>query len=328
MSDSGNSPLIEERGVGYKGDFEFIFYEKDGEDLIFRGNKTNGNKGKHVEIRFVKAASNGLDNLKEAFKSKVKINPILEGSTTSSVYRVFSIAKGNLVTSFGYNYNSVLRSFSFKNDLELLSSPVFFTATGFGLSEIKIGDEKYTDIEFSYDEYDATADRVSVQVENATFTLGGGNSPPTPLDHHKRIIDPKIIKRLTYYHKDEDLPSGLTTSTFEALADGLSLTTPIRFLNDGNIPGLSTPADFFDIRTMAKNISALYTYEDKDDRIIFVRNGGTLPTTPEQEAFLDFLFDDEGFYVENLGPITGFLNDIYTFTSVKNPSMRLAWYAD
>ena len=180
--------LVGEKGAGYKGDFEFIFYEKDGEDLIFRGNKTNGNKGKYVEIRFVKAESNDLDNLKEAFKSKVKIAPILEGATTlfSSVYRVLSIAKGNLVTSFDYNYNSVLGSFSFKNDLESLSSPVFFTPTGFALSEIKIGDEKYTDIEISYDTYDARADQFTVQVENTTFTIGGGNGPFTPLDHHKR----------------------------------------------------------------------------------------------------------------------------------------------
>ena len=158
----------------------------------------------------------------------------------------------------------------------------------------------------------------------------------------KDIIDPKIVAKLTYIHRNPFMPPGLITPIFERLVDelslgtilvnGLSLTAPIVLYNDVEVDG--EILDFFDIRTTDGPVFPLYTYENKDDRIIFVRNGFfkvkdivTLPTTDEQKVFLDFLFDSEGFYVENLGPVSVFPSDVYTFTSVKFQSMRMAWYA-
>ena len=51
---------------------------------------------------------------------------------------------------------------------------------------------------------------------------------------------------------------------------------------------------------------------------------------PENQAYYDLLadvlLDPEGFYVENLGRYTRYSNLVFTFTSVKDPSLRFALY--
>ena len=345
LSDSGNSPISGEDGSGYKGDSEFLYYGKaeNGEDLIFRGNKTNGNPADHAEIRFVKAESNELDNIRTAFKNRIKITPLLLGNG-KSVYRRLSIIKNGVKTTFSYNYNSSLLflNVTAEDDSESFSSPIYFTEKGFVISNIKAGTEEFKDVEIPLSSYDVFKDQFTATIENGTVIMGSGVGPLQPVDGHKQIIDPTIVSRLVYFHRDDDLPEGLTTSGFEALYEAARVTTTrnpnggfsfrFAFYNDLDWDG--TPRDVFLIPTDDGNIRSLYTYDNQSDRIVFIHNGylrnsdGDLlsPTRDRHREMLDFLFDDEGFYVENLGSVTQFTSHIYTFTSVKNPSIRVAFY--
>lgn len=323
LSDSNNSPISGEEGSGYKGDLEFLYYGKDGEDLIFRGNRTNGSPSDHVEIRFVKAESSELDNIQTAFKNRIQLGSILAGDGTS-VYRTLSVVQNGEETKFSYNYSNVLTFLNVNamDDAESFSSPVYFTKEGFVISNIEVGTEKFADVEFSLSSYDASNDQFTTSIENGTVTLGSGAGPLIPVNGHKEIINPRVVRRMVYFHRDRDLPSGLTTESFEALYDEAGFAT-FQFYNDfvfqsGNI------ADLFWLGLPTGLV--VYTYDDRDDRIVFATSSRPDALTNEQNAFLDFLFDDEGFYVENLGAVTRFSNHVYTFTSVKDPSIRVAFY--
>ena len=59
LSDANNAPSSSLTGKGYKGDFEFLYYGQEGEDLIFRSNRFQ------IEIRFQKATAEDWENISE-----------------------------------------------------------------------------------------------------------------------------------------------------------------------------------------------------------------------------------------------------------------------
>ena len=326
LSDSGNSPIAGEGGSGYKGDFEFLYYGQDGDELIFRGNKTNGEIEDHVEVRFVKAGPNALSYIRKAYENRLQIAPILNGEGTS-VFRNLVIDPSGMDKTYAYQYSSTLRFFEASNESDELSTPVLFTDNGFVLKNIEVDGMEFTDVAFKLSDYDAVTDEFVTTVDGTTIIVGSGDGPLTPLTDHKRIIDPSIVGRLGYFHLDGDIPRGLTTPKFEALYEAANMLG-FSFYND--LPFGEGTIDYFFIATEQGNVRALYTYDDLDDRIIFnfdgFRDDGSAPTTQGQVDLLNFLFDEEGFYVENLGRVTRFSNHVYTFTSVSDPSVRIAFY--
>ena len=65
LSDANNAPSSSLTGKGYKGDFEFLYYGQEGEDLIFRSNRFQ------IEIRFQKATAEDWENISENIETEV-----------------------------------------------------------------------------------------------------------------------------------------------------------------------------------------------------------------------------------------------------------------
>ncbi len=64
LSDANNSPISSLTGKGYKGDFEFLYYGQEGEDLIFRSNRFQ------VEVRFEPATEEDWENISENIETE------------------------------------------------------------------------------------------------------------------------------------------------------------------------------------------------------------------------------------------------------------------
>lgn len=97
LSDGNNAPDADLKGEGYKGSFEFLYFQKDGEDLVFKSNRDRS-----IIIRFTKATEDDWVNLANDNKSMLANNIINDPS--KAVFR-------NLVLE--NNGNTILYSFSF-----------------------------------------------------------------------------------------------------------------------------------------------------------------------------------------------------------------------
>lgn len=136
LSDSDNSPTSSLEGQGYKGDFEFLYYGKEGEDLIFRSNRFQ------IELRFEKATAQDWTDLAEARQTA----SLLANSGTLEL----EIKNGGEITtynSYGYDRNS---RFAVNTEVDNLSFGVAPLANGLKVVKpIPVGDQEATD--FVYD---------------------------------------------------------------------------------------------------------------------------------------------------------------------------------
>lgn len=132
LSDSNNSPTSALDGQGYKGDFEFLYYGKDGEDLIFRSNRFQ------IELRFQKATAEDWTDLAATRQTA----DILANSGTLEVI----INNGGEITSYdSYGYDRASR-YATNTEESNLSFGVAPLANGLKVVKpIPVGDKEATD---------------------------------------------------------------------------------------------------------------------------------------------------------------------------------------
>ena len=145
LSDSNNSPDATLRGKGYKGDFEFLYYGKDGDDLIFRTNRD------FIKLRFTKAVKEDWDKLEDS--KEMRSNLVSNAST--SVFKLLVVSDGANETRYNFNYN----------EARLYAKPSYIDASGnekelgFGIAATPTGlvadpaieIDGATFVDFSYD---------------------------------------------------------------------------------------------------------------------------------------------------------------------------------
>lgn len=157
LSDSGNSPTQALTGKGYKGDFEFLYYGKDGEDLIFRSNRFQ------IELRFQKATAQDWTDLEEARQTE----QILASSGSLELV----IKNGGETTTYAnYGYNVASR-YATNIAVDSLSFGIAPMADGLKVVKpIPVGDQNATDFV-----YDAANNRFVAELEggdSAIINLG------------------------------------------------------------------------------------------------------------------------------------------------------------
>jgi hypothetical protein len=340
LSDSRVSPIPGDLGSGLKGDFEFLFYGTNAEgDLIFRTNRAQDT------LIFRKATPNSLSELTAAYAN---IGRITAGK---SVYRALEETKnGDVVarSSFDFPYNArviyirsvvetevegeIVRSFD-----DGYVSGYGFTPDGIFLDSVKLDDGRIVKLpEFTYDEDNSRF--VHTTSDGTTLAIGDINAPIIPVDGQKFLLDPTLTANVAFIFGDPDIGL-LTTPAFEDLyfdvAVNIGFTAQFTLwiqlaFGGGNIdyfafPGTASVAN--------STIRQLLIFEDKGDRLVMHRNGyrdansGPKPELePKYNELMDVLTDPEGFYVENLGRATRFSNLVFTFTSVRDPSIRFGLY--
>lgn len=338
LSDSDFSPIPGDRGTGLKGDFEFLYYGKnDAGDLIFRTNRTQDT------LIFHKATASSLSDLTLSYANLTNLN---EGK---SVYRALEETKGtNVVRSaFSFPYEArviTIRSvIKEEHDGEIISSFDDGYTTGYGLTSggIFLDSVKLSNgtimkhVEFKFDE---DGNRFVTTLQDGTeLSIGDVNGPILPVDGQKFMLDPTLTANLSFYLGDPDM-GGLTTPAFEERfmkVSQIGLAPQFTFLVQ--FPYGGKKIDYIILPGTASvtngNVRQLLIYEDKGDRLVMKRNGFRDPNSaikpvnePLYDEFMDFITDPEGFYVENLGRATKYSNQVFTFTSVKDPSVRFGMY--
>jgi hypothetical protein len=338
LSDSNFSPIPGATGSGLKGDFEFLYYgTTDAGDMIFRTNRTQDT------VIFKKATATSLADLTAAYDN---IGRITAGR---SVYRALEETKGSEVTRSAFDFPYDARVISIRSvieteeDGEVVKSfdegytvGYGFTPNGIFVDSIRLSNGRVVKHpEFTYNEDEQRF--VTTLSDGTTLAIGDVNGPIVPVDGQKYILDPTLTYNLQFIFGDPDVGI-LTTPAFEDIylsAAPLGLTASFTLWPKLLFNG--TPIDYFAFpgtgSVANSTIRQLIIFEDKGDRLVLHDNGfrdANSVVKPENQAYYDLLadvlLDPEGFYVENLGRYTRYTNLVFTFTSVKDPSIRFALY--
>ncbi|MBL0740747.1 DUF4302 domain-containing protein [Chryseolinea lacunae] len=338
LSDSDFSPIPGDRGAGLKGDFEFLYYGQNaGGDLIFRTNRTQDT------VIFRKSTPGALNDLAQSYANLGRL------TGRRSVYRTLQETNGNKIVKSAFDLPYDARVIMIQSveqmvvGATLISSYYDGYVTGYGLTpqgifldSVKLSNGSFIkNVAFSYD---ATRNRFAATLKGgAELSIGDADGPIVPVNGQKFMLDPTLTSSLAFFYGDEDL-GGLTTPEFNRLFEKVSdIGLAPRFSFAMQVTYNGTKIDFISMPGTASvtnsTVRPLLVFEDKGDRLVMKRNGFRDPDSvvkPANEAlyneFMDFITDPEGFYVENLGRVTRYSNLIFTFTSVKDPSVRFGMY--
>ena len=340
LSDSNFSPIPGNGGAGLKGDFEFLYYGTTEEgDIIFRTNRTQDT------LIFHKANANSIADLATSYDNL----PKLTGGT--SVYRALEEINGSDVvegqSSFAFPYNarviSIRSVIETEEDGEIVKSFDADYITGYGLTPegIFLDSVKRADgssVKHVVFQFDTDEGRfISMLNDGSKLAIGDIYAPIIPVDGQKYFLNAALTSNLFFSFGDPDM-GPLTTDAFNELylaAAPIGLTASFRLYYQLPFGGDSIDYAFLPgtASVINGNVRQLLNYEDLGDRLVMTTNGfrdANSAIKPENEAlynqFMDVLTDPDGWYVENLGRATRFTNLVFTFTSVKDPSIRIGFY--
>ncbi|WP_417886858.1 DUF4302 domain-containing protein [Zunongwangia sp.] len=310
LSDGYNSPTNNLSGKGYKGDFEFLYYGKEGEDLIFRSNRDQ------IKLRFERASSEDWDNLSAA----------LDKAKEFQLAKSFQLEVPGKEGKVTYNlvYNASTRFLTNLDDSDV-SFGVAFNSDGLIVKKpIMIGDEEITD--FTYDEVN----------NQYTASTNAGTV---------RIIvgDPiQVIDVLSNYYFTSLAVSGspLTQSSNEFIQIYNEVNSLLMDNYGLSLYGffVAPKYGFVEYVLSDSNEDATYvdrlisgTYYNNEESYFIIGDGGW--SNPAYEPLLgeilkpidDILFDEQGLQVD----ITGNLyegNPIYFLNSRSNENISIGTY--
>lgn len=314
LSDSANYPDQELRGKGYKGDFEFLYYGKEGEDLIFRTNKD------FIEVRFTKATAEDWTNL--------GINSLMEermrGNPSKPVFRVLTLG----VDRYNFLYNVNRRYATATNETlekKIISFGVGYSTTGIIVSPaIEFDGKKIT--EFTYDE--ALGKFVHVVDGVLIASIDYSETPAVPLRGYENITKSNL--------RYNEIP-GLSDSS-QAFLDYI-----VGVRNNFAMYGFTF--DRFYYRDMDKDLSYAeiyisqganvyyvwfdFTKEVKNDKLYMTLTGDTnMPPSfsPLFQPLLDVFFDVNGHYVIDSGKLGPYSNNTFKFIPASYTSYLIHFY--
>ncbi|QTD38618.1 DUF4302 domain-containing protein [Polaribacter batillariae] len=98
LSDGANSPDSDLVGQGYRGSFEFLYFKKEGEDILFKSNRDRDNI-----IRFTKATADDWTNL--TTQNKAMLNDNIPNKPLKSVFRNLTIENNGQITVYDFSFN-------------------------------------------------------------------------------------------------------------------------------------------------------------------------------------------------------------------------------
>ncbi|AYN04326.1 DUF4302 domain-containing protein [Flavobacterium sp. 140616W15] len=324
LSDSNNFPTAALRGKGYLGDFQFLYYGQDKEDIIFRTNRTV------QELRFVKATAEDWSDLN---KNAITLNNI-NGTATSPLFRLLVTNDGTATHNFDFDFNTNAR-FGEATSLD----PTYDESYNFGFSYTPTGaiakpavvvkGQKLAN--FIFDSVNNSF--VATGRDGVSATIKYTNTPPTLTDDYKVLLPGKVGARFGYF--PDDLTAGASTNSQffidelakinASLPDGITLGSVQLYLNHslGNF-----------IYYTFNGRSAVFHYIDVEEdavgkKIIFKHkswNGNTTSAAPSFLASFDKnLVNASGVYVKKENFRLTYANSVYTFTSSVSSFRMTTW---
>lgn len=330
LSDSNNFPVASLRGKGYKGDFQFLYYGKENDQIIFKTNRS------FKELRFVKATAEDWSNLPK----NIAMIPNVVGSNTRPLFRLLETFDGTKTSQFDFNFSEATR-YATANSIESGSNMtsnmgIAYTPTGIIISPpVKVGNQKLTD--FTYDS--ASGAFTATGTNNVTATIKYSNKPLILTDDYKILIEGKGNPATGFAYIAANLataPSNsfLCNTLLNQVNAQLSATQKLsRVQFTFNNPAFGSYIEYrFNggKTTIYHNVTVTEDTVNKTIKLNHVsweNNLGAIIAEPALLKNIDKeLLGDKGLYVKKeLFKIT-FSNTIYTFTSASS-NFRLTTYA-
>ena len=208
LSDSDNSPG-RQGGVGYKGDFEFVFDRVDEKgDIYFRTARSN------VAIVFTKANAEDWNNLNKNFVTEE--NALVGSESPFFSDRVMEIKEGGKVQSYSFNYNDVTRFITITSEDP---SGAFNTKYGVGFKEnsivlspaVKVGNEELNELV-----YDTAAKTYIAKGKQGEIII---KFEDRPIDPAQFVLGKEVLegKRLELLHVKPFIDRDTSGNTATAL---------------------------------------------------------------------------------------------------------------
>lgn len=323
LSDSNNYPTSALRGKGYKGDFQFLYYGQEDDQIIFRTNRS------FEELRFVKATATDWTDLA---KGRAMI-PNVIGALTRPLFRLLETNDGSKISQFDFNFTPTSR-YAVANSIESGSGfsynmGIAYTPTGIIVSPaVKVGTQSLS--EFLYDA--TTGSFNATGTAGVTATIKYTDKPLVLTDDYLPFLDGNPSTAFGY------IASYLSTAPTNSL-----VTKTLLAEINANLPtGVTISRVQFQFNTAfgsyiqyifaggkATEFHFIITSEDPINKtILFTDDGWNSGSEPEILKKIDAeLLNPKGLYVkrENF-TFGGPPNKIYTFTSASS-NFRLTTYA-
>lgn len=299
LADAANYPTSALEGKGYLGDFEFLYYGEDGEDLIFKTNRA------HIKIRFEKATAEDWNKLDDARANLDYLSSNL----------LLQINQGGETKSYKMSYDQEAR-YAENSVVDSLSFGIAPTPTGITiLPPIPVGDQFATN--FTYD------------VNNEWFiaSLEGGASvtisvlPSVYLFETEGAFTTQNISWLI----SESSPDFITNiwNPVSSNVASIGYTFSGIFIGTDNIQYLLTGPTGGQIRVVH---FITYELDVENNRIILSDNGWQNPgnqsvVEPLVQPLEDMLLDPEGLTIEGRGSLRGY--PAFSIASYANPTIEI-----
>jgi hypothetical protein len=324
LSDGGNFPDAALRGQGYKGSFEFLYFKKEGEDILFKSNRDRGNI-----IRFKKATKEDWANLAKNKNIEAKIK---NDAAKFKSFRYLEV--GKKIYKFTYN---AARRFSTSENLNEEKSTIKF---GIGFSPTDIIINPAIDVDGSKVTnftYNTTSDKFVAKVnDKEVASIYYAKDSKIPYVFGKEAGNIRLLRTNPAF-----LPRDMSSVPFVTFFEGwrTSFQTATSFpIVRVYIRGLDTPKPFVDIYIINGGNRAQFpcTYKVTDSPTgKVVKFSETITpgevTNPfrlreQLEPMINFIFREKGFHIKRLENLNVFGQNTIGLTPVDAPNMLSQWY--
>lgn len=331
LSDSDNFPTGDLRGQGYKGDFEFLYYGQEGEDLIFRTNRD------FIELRFTKATANDWTKIEQ---SKIMREKLVSDASTS-VYKLLAFSDGTTETKYDLTYNTATLFANAKR----LNDEGEFSELNFGVAGTLDGlvvDPTIEENGVVYKDFifDETKSQFIATVDGHTASIGFFNEPAFLTDDVNEIGGDLG----TFVYDVAEGKNALTSLGMDALIEEVYQNGLKRGYNFpfGLLALFSSP-DGSDVQLLVImggfQFRYTFTSEIKDNKYYLTyvepRNGNGAFFENEIMPLINMFASPNGLYYTNEGSfnaikedgsVTRFSNVSGAFVSADSPNIRFYGY--
>jgi hypothetical protein len=228
LSDSNNSPLV--KGKGLEGDFQFLYYGQDKEELVFKTNR------KLKELRFIKATKEDWDNLAKNITMRTNLEK------RNELYQVLETNDGKDTHQLDLNFNSITRfAAPYSTDPDYDKSydmAIQYTTTGLKIvPAIEISNQKISDFKFDQ----ITGNFVATGINNVSATIKFQNAPLVITDDYNIILPGNPTKVFAYIYNltnsaptNSELFTSILKNTLAKLPAGVIITRIQPWFNNPN----------------------------------------------------------------------------------------------
>ncbi|MDO6736415.1 DUF4302 domain-containing protein [Wenyingzhuangia sp. 2_MG-2023] len=328
LSDSDNFPTGDLRGEGYKGDFEFLYYGQEGDDLIFRTNRD------FIELRFTKAT---VDDWTEIEESKIMREKLVSDATTS-VYKSLAISDGTTETRYDLSYNTATLFANAKR----LNEEGKFSELNFGVAGTKeglIADPaiETNGVSFKDFVFDSDLSQFVATVDGQTASIGFFDEPAFLTDDVADIG----VDLGTFVYALSEGNNALTSPGFDALIDQIETNAGTRFPFETLALFSSPDGSDVELLLLMGGYGFRYTFtsEIKDNKYFLTyvgpRDGNGAFLEAAVLPFIEMFAGPNGLYYTNEGSfnaikddgsVTSYSNISGAFVSADSPNIRFYGY--